>query len=157
MSPQKKNPITPKKRERGMSKFNMFQDAELRDKDFKYVSPSKQPLNNNIADPEYKPFNERNSQESMYSYPSDNDKTNKSEDDSPHRRKLIRQSPVKRVKFTSQQQKAKVEEILNASAEIDAKLDSQIKHIQEIRKQTEDALSQSDGVRSTFNSAQKQF
>jgi hypothetical protein len=77
----------------------------------------------------------------MYSYPSDNDKTNKSEDDSPHRRKLIRQSPVKRVKFTSQQQKAKVEEILNASAEIDAKLDSQIKHIQEIRKQTEDALS----------------
>ena len=78
----------------------------------------------------------------MYSYPSDNDdKTNKSEDDSPHRRKLIRQSPIKRVKFTSQQQQAKVEEILNASAEIDAKLDSQIKHIQEIRKQTEDALS----------------
>lgn len=57
----------------------------------------------------------------MYSYPSD-DKTNKSEDDSPHRRKLIR-SPTKRVKFTSQQRKIqKVEEILNASAEIDEKI-----------------------------------
>jgi hypothetical protein len=60
----------------------------------------------------------------MYSYPSDNDKTNKSEDDSPHRRKLIRQSPAKRVKFTSLQQTQKVEEILNASAEIDEKINS---------------------------------
>ena len=120
------NPMTPKKQARkpSMKKFKMFQDAEESEKDFKYGSPSKQPLNNNIADPEYKPF-ERNSQESMYSYPSDNDKTNKSEDDSPHRRKLIRQSsPAKRVKFTSQQQKEKVESILNASAEMDAQLDS---------------------------------
>jgi len=50
-----------------------------------------------------------------------------------------------------------VEEILNASAEIDAKLDSQIKQIQEIRKQTEDALSASEGVNETYHSAQKQF
>ena len=35
----------------------------------------------------------------MYSTPSENDKTNKSEDDSPHRRKLIRKSPNKKVKF----------------------------------------------------------
>lgn len=45
LSPTKNaNPITPKKKnknESGMTKFNMFHDQELREKDFKYGSPSK--------------------------------------------------------------------------------------------------------------------
>jgi|APSaa5957512535_1039671.scaffolds.fasta_scaffold162185_1 hypothetical protein len=87
-------------------------------KDFKYASPSKVP--NNIADPEYKPFQSRD--DSMYSTPSQNDaKTNKSEDDSPHRRKLIRQSPNKKVKFAKMDQ---VERILNQSVELASKLNS---------------------------------
>jgi len=67
--------------------------------DYKSGSPSKHPLNNNIADPEYKPFALEKNNESIYSTPSENDRTNKSEDDSPHRRKLIRKSPKKKVKF----------------------------------------------------------
>ena len=47
--------------------------------------------------------------------------------------------------------------MLNASAELDAKIDSQIKQIKEIRKQTEDALSNSEGICEVYNSAQKQF
>lgn len=67
--------------------MNLF-DSDNNEKDFVFGSPSKQPLNQNIADPAYKPFKLEERDESIYSGLSR--KSFKSEDDSPHRRKLIR-------------------------------------------------------------------
>lgn len=99
MSPGPQEVIkTPKKKKKQcgfISQLELF-DTDNGDKDYKFGSPSKQPLNQNIADPAYKPF-KNDDEESEYSGLSQ--KSCKSEDDSPHRRKLIRQSPSKKVKL----------------------------------------------------------
>lgn len=147
---------TPKKKKKPcgfISQLNLF-DTENNENDFKFGSPSKQPLNKNIADPAYKPFkNDEDSEESVYT--SLSQKSYKSEDDSPHRRKLIRQSPSKKVKF--QRAVKDVDRILNDSVELDSQLNSQLKRIKEVQKDTLDALSNSEGVFNQYNSAQKSF
>ena len=50
-------PVTPIKKSKNniIPKFSLFEGKDDT-KDFKFGSPSKEPLNTNIADPEYRPF-----------------------------------------------------------------------------------------------------
>jgi len=83
-----------------MPKFKLFDEIKEEEKEYKYTSPVKSPLKRHLANPEYRPFNENGSELSS-SYSNEftgrtSHKSVRSEDDSPHRRKLIR-SPKKRA------------------------------------------------------------
>ena len=73
--------------------IHLFDNVQ-NDNNIKFGSPSKNPLKNKMADPEYKPFDE---EEEIVSQNCSNShlKGNLSEDDSPKRRKMIK-SPTKK-------------------------------------------------------------
>ena len=86
--------------EAGMPKFKLFGDVKEEAEEYMYTSPVKSPVKKVIANPEYRPFNENGSELSSSNSDQFSEKSpvksHKSEDDSPHRRKLIR-SPKKRA------------------------------------------------------------
>ena len=98
-----------------------------------------------MADPTFKPFIgssvDDSENESLYSSNLSLDKkSNKSLDDSPERRKMIR-SPVK--KNYNRSKSKRIQKLLEESDMLDMHLKSQLGQIKEIRKMTQEAISDS--------------
>ena len=106
-----------------------------------------------LADPMVKPFAEvdpdkiETLSDQYSSIRSPSWKSNKSEDDSPQRKKMIR-SPgkrnIRRYDKTDAGSQRAMERLLNESDLLDTKLKMQLQYIQEIRRDTQDAISNSE-------------
>ena len=138
-----------KKKENKMASMELFDKdiVQLNEGKFKYCSPEKTINNDCMADPTFKPFmgssEEGSETESLYSRAdSVGQKSNKSLDDSPERRQMMR-SPNKK---NNKSKTKRIKKLLEESDLVDMHIRSQLDQIQEIRKQTKEAISDSEHV-----------